>query len=101
MEPVELAQEPNANLRHGRTALRLLTFPALLLYLEGALRLYMGMRLDYLPVILPFALSAGFLLAGLTAVLPRLRPRLAQAMEKRETPLALRLALRFRFPPSV
>ena len=31
----------------------------------------MGMRLDYLPVILPFALSAGFLLAGLTAVLPR------------------------------
>lgn len=71
MEPVELAQEPNANLRHGRTALRLLTFPALLLYLEGALRLYMGMRLDYLPVILPFALSAGFLLAGLTAVLPR------------------------------
>ena len=34
-------------------------------------------------------------------VLPRLRPRLAQAMEKRETPLALRLALRFRFPPSV
>ena len=71
MEPVEPAQEPKTDLRRGRTALRLLTFPALLLYLEGALRLYMGMRLDYLPVVLPFALSAGFLLAGLTAVLPR------------------------------
>ena len=71
MEPVELAQEPKAKLRHGRTTLRLLIFPVLLVYLELTLRLYMGLRPDYLPVALPFALSGGFLLAGLTAVFPR------------------------------
>lgn len=71
MEPVELAQEPKTKLRHGRTALRLLSFPVLLVYLELVLRLYMGLRPDYLPVVLPFALSGGSLLAGLTAVFPR------------------------------
>ena len=70
MEPVELAQEPKTKLRHGRTALRLLSFPVLLVYLELVLRLYMGLRPDYLPVVLPFALSGGSLLAGLTAVFP-------------------------------
>ena len=35
------------------------------------------------------------------ALLPRLRPRLAQAMENRETPLTFRFVLRLRFPPSV
>ena len=36
-----------------------------------------------------------------TTVLPRFRPRLAQAMENRETPLTFRFVLRLRFPPSV
>ena len=37
-----------------------------------------------------------------TTVLPRLRPRLAQAMEKRETPFGSPLlALRLTLPPSV
>ena len=49
---------------------RLLFLPALILYLEILLHIYMGMDLRYAPVYLVFSLAAGFLLSAVTLALP-------------------------------
>ena len=50
----------------ARTLGRILFFPLLFVYLELVLRLYMKMSMKYFPVVLPFALAAGFLCTALT-----------------------------------
>ena len=48
-----------------QTMARVLLFPALLLYLELVLHIYMKMSLAYVPVYLVFSLAGGFLLSAL------------------------------------
>ncbi len=61
----------------AQTMARVLLFPALLLYLELALHIYMKMSLAYTPVYLVFSLAGGFFLSALALPWRRLGNGLA------------------------
>lgn len=63
---VHHSDRKSQNKRGGNTAVRLLFFPVLFVYLELVLHIYMGAPLAYLPVYVVFGLAGGCVLTALT-----------------------------------